>query len=164
MKEFSDSYQHLSPGKLGRELATLDNVVGKYINDVQLSGGMFHSNFTKALVEMFYWAVVDSHKSIIFDGYARNKQQTEHILQLAKDNHREMVGIFLDLPENVGIERLIKRGRSDDTPDAIKNRIAYYFEHTVPWIKLFEAEFPLFTIDANRSIEEIATEIRKLIQ
>lgn len=163
VKEFAGVYQHLSPGKLGREYATLDNVVGQYINEMQLAGKMFHSNFTKALVEMFFWAVVDSGKSIIFDGYARNKQQTEHVLQLAKENDREMLGIFLELPEDVWIERLMGRGRSDDTPEAIKNRIAYYFEHTLPWIKLFSEQFELIKIDGNRPIAEISADIKKIV-
>ncbi|NOZ44961.1 MAG: hypothetical protein GXP45_07645 [bacterium] len=90
-------------------MATLDNVVGRYINHIQLSGGMFHSNFTKALVEMFFWAVADSGKSLIFDGYARNQQQTEHIIQLIKDNDRKMIGIFLEVPDEVAIERLMQR-------------------------------------------------------
>jgi hypothetical protein len=43
------------------------------------------------MVDMFFWAVVDSGKNIIFDGYARTESQTKHVIELCKDQKRDAV-------------------------------------------------------------------------
>jgi len=163
MKKFSGEYEHMSPGQLGREMSQMDNMLWRYINEIQLSGKFFQSEFTNSMVDMFFWAVVYSGKSIIFDGYTRTEAQTKHALDLCKNQKRDVVWIFLDIPEDVGIERMMLRGRSDDTPDAIKRRIAFYYEETLPRIEYFGKHFPLHNVDGNRTVEEVFGEISNII-
>jgi len=163
LKKFSGEYEHISPGQMGREMSSMDNVVGRYINETQLSGKLYHSNFTGAMVEMFFWAMVDSGKSVIYDAYARNKQQVDHVIQLTKENKRDAVGIFLEVPEKVGIERLMWRGRSDDTTEAIQQRIKIYYEETLPWVDYFGEHFPLHKVDGNRSVDEVFADVERIV-
>jgi adenylate kinase family enzyme len=58
---------------------------------------------------------------------------------------------------------MMDRGRSDDTSEAIKKRIAFYYEETLPWINHFAEQFPLHKIDGNRSIEAVAKDVFQII-
>ena len=69
------------------------------------------------------------------------------------------MGIHFKLDDALVYERMASRGRSDDTPEAMKHRIAQFYEKTMPVIEHFEKHGELVTIDASQGIEEIAKEV-----
>lgn len=55
--------------------------------------------------------------------------------------------------------------RVDDTPDAIRKRIAWSIADTLPLIEVWKNHgHTIYTIDASRSEEEIFAEIEKVIK
>ena len=54
-------------------------------------------------------------------------------------------------------------GREDDTPEAISRRLELYHEQTEPLVELYRATGRLVPIHAERTIEEVATEIAEAL-
>ncbi len=64
--------------------------------------------------------------------------------------------MLLELDDAVLIERLLARGRADDTEAVIRNRLEVYREKTAPLIEFYAAKGLLTSIDAKGSMEAIA--------
>ena len=71
----------------------------------------------------------------------------------------EELGVDLDaivelvVPDDVVVERLLGRGRSDDTEEVIRNRQKVYRDETAPLLDHYHAK--LVSVDAVGSVEEI---------
>ena len=70
-------------------------------------------------------------------------------------------GIYLDIPEEVLIKRLLMRGRKDDNEDSIRTRINIYKKTTEPLIKYFKDLDLLEYIDADRDLKTISEDIER---
>lgn len=90
----------------------------------------------------------------LIDGFPRNVTEAESF------SMRIDKVIYLDIPDNVVITRLTGRGRVDDTPELITKRLAIYHEETEPLVAYYKNKGILEEIDATRSIDEIAEEIK----
>lgn len=96
----------------------------------------------------------------ILDGFPRTHSQMDYVL----NNVRIDLCIMLTLPEDVVTERLLKRGRSDDTPEGIKKRLSSFKEFTLPIFKSLEDSGKIITTETNRPFNECSTEIIEKIE
>ena len=71
------------------------------------------------------------------------------------------VVFYLDIPEDVLVQRLILRGRKDDTEETIRTRVNIYKETTEPLIQYFKDLSLLEYIDANRDLKTISSDIKQ---
>ena len=85
----------------------------------------------------------------ILDGFPRTQGQMNYILDNFKIDHC----IYLEIPESVAIERLQARGRSDDTEEGIKRRLAQFHEITEPIFKILDDRGILTLINTNQCKE-----------
>jgi adenylate kinase len=56
-------------------------------------------------------------------------------------------------------KRAIEQGRSDDTEDVIRNRMAIYEDQTAPLISLYAARGLLIMVDGLGEIDEVTSRI-----
>lgn len=150
-KKLVDEYgfQHISTGDLIRK--SDDEELKKTIAD----GNMISdSDIRKMVVKELN--TLDLEKGIIFDGYPRNLKQAKALNRmLGKRGVGLNHAVFLDLPEDIAKERLVKRaeeeGREDDASmDSIDKRFSEYTEKTIPLIDSFRKSRKLITIDAEK--------------
>lgn len=66
---------------------------------------------------------------------------------------------YLSVPDEVNIERLLKRGRKDDTPELIKKRLTLYHENTQPALSYYREKRILSEIDGTKTTEEVFKDI-----
>lgn len=96
-------------------------------------------------------AIGDSDQYIL-DGFPRTIDQIEDL-----DLPLEAV-VYLNLgkssPTSIGVERLLKRGRPDDTLAIIGARIATYYTYTHPLVDYFLDKELLIYVNATGSISE----------
>lgn len=72
---------------------------------------------------------------VLLDGFPRNINQSE----LLETEGYEVSKIFyMTVSEGIAQERLLARGRTDDTPEGIKNRLGLYNERTLPVIDFYK--------------------------
>ena len=57
--------------------------------------------------------------------------------------------------EDVVRERMLGRGRADDTPEAIDTRLALYAAETMPVLEVFEGRGLLVSVDGVGSPDEV---------
>ena len=98
-----------------------------------------------------------SSKDIVVDGYPRDVKQLEFY-----DPQYEKV-IYLDLSPEESYNRLLKRGREDDKPELIKERLGIFERETMKSINHYRDMGILITIDASPSIEEVTSSIEQAL-
>jgi adenylate kinase len=83
-------------------------------------------------------------------------------------NHALDRVISLTADEDELVERLIKRGaesgRSDDTPDEIRNRQKIYWEQTAPLLDFYQKKGILKDVDGLGEISEITERILTVLK
>lgn len=89
----------------------------------------------------------------VLDGYPRNYAQLEG---LPSDISRVF---FIKVPDDIGIKRLIDRGRHDDNLDVITRRLELFHTETEPLLAYFKQEKILEEIDGQGTREQVHEDI-----
>jgi len=150
---------HIYTGDMMRKLAQQNTPDGRKVKEL-LSKGEF------APLEIVIKAVKDrvsqsdAKNGYVFDGFPRNVIQANKMKE-------EGIGydyvINLQVSEEEVIKRLTARGRADDKPEIIKNRIKVYHRETAPLLDYFKNE--IINIKAEGGTpESIANEIIKKVE
>jgi adenylate kinase len=150
-------FSYLSTGDVFRALTSSPNAIGDYVKDRIEKGIYINDNVTNAIFESYFYTVMDTGNYMLLDGYPRSVTQMRMMISFLMQQDRKVMGINFVLNDVKAIERMKTRGRNDDTDESIKARIAQFKEKTVPVIELLSEHFPVITIDASQSIEEIHT-------
>ena len=61
------------------------------------------------------------------------------------------------------INRLLGRGRKDDTEEVIRRRLEVYRDDTAPLINYYSDRQKLLTVNCHQSQEEVFTELKDII-
>ena len=94
----------------------------------------------------------DAMKGYVFDGFPRNTEQAKQM----EDKGIEYDHVInLVVSEEEVIKRLTSRGRADDKPEIIKNRIKVYHRETAPLLTYYKDE--IINIKAEGSTPELIT-------
>ena len=108
----------------------------------------------------------DLQSGWVIDGFPRNLDQARFLDEkLDKYNQKLDAVIFLDAPDKVVIERLLKRGRRSpdgslhDSLDKIKSRLAIYHQSEDKVIDFYRQKGVLITVDATKPIDDVADQI-----
>ncbi|MCC6343688.1 MAG: nucleoside monophosphate kinase [Bryobacterales bacterium] len=107
----------------------------------------------------------DWNYGFVLDGFPRTLRQAEYLFE----NWNMDRVIYLDIPDDVVFERVMMRAkigegsgftkRVDDNSEALKVRLAEYYEKTKPLVELYRKKGILLSIDATRPIDEIYRDI-----
>ena len=131
--------------------------------DVSMNQGKFQPNFlTDALFVRNTINIVDDTSILFFDGYPRNADQLGVIEELLKYIKRENpIVINIEVKRENVKERMLKRGRGDDSESAIESRLNEYDKFILPMLEVLKSDsfFKYFEIDGEPSPEEIHKDI-----
>lgn len=106
----------------------------------------------------------DTH--LIIDGSPRSELEAKILDEALEFYKRHAVfPVLLDVGYEWSLERLKARGRSDDTEEAIKNRMKYFGKYVQPAIDYYENESKnkLVRVNGEQSIEDVHKEVLKKI-
>ena len=127
-KEFG--IDHIYPGELLRKEKEKGGEIAKRLSN--LGKGGFAPN--DIVLDLIKDAVSKADKGFVFDGYPRYMQQVK---DLEKEGIKIDKVVYLNVSPEEVIRRLTKRGRADDKPEIIKNRIALYKKETGPVVEYY---------------------------
>ncbi len=163
-KLISEEYgiPHLSTGEIFRSAIKNETPLGKEVKAILDSGDLVPDEKVVGLVEE---ELKDDKYSdgYILDGFPRTVPQAEAFDNIL-DKKGKTLDTFLQLevPEEELIDRILSRGegRSDDSPEKVKNRLAVYRKETAPVLNYYKKQDVVETIDGVGSIEEIFDRIK----
>lgn len=138
-------FEHISTGDVLRAEIKNGTELGKTAKGYIDNGQLIPDELMVDILASVYDSFGKEHKGVIFDGFPRTIPQAEALKKmLAERGHGIAAMIELDVPENVLMERLIKRGiecgRSDDNEETIKKRLDVYHSQTAPLIGWYKTE------------------------
>lgn len=146
----------ISTGDIFREIAKQDSEEGRKIRQIQNEGKLVDDITTAKIVEKRLQEN-DCQNGFVLDGYPRNVVQKN----LFGPEFEKV--IYLKVPDEEVIRRLVARGREDDTPESIRTRLRLYYEQTKPLLDYYRSQGKLIELDGVGSIEKIQDEIRKYV-
>ena len=106
----------------------------------------------------------DCANGFLLDGYPRTADQVNELDDILRENDSSLDAVIqLTADTDEVVKRLAKRaieqGRSDDTEDVIRNRMAVYEDQTAPLISLYAARGSLIMVDGLGEIDEVTSRI-----
>lgn len=148
----------LSTGEFLRMLVTGERrremLAGKLLDDsemIALADKIFH--------------MIESKEEFILDGFPRTAGQAEWLLAQHKVGLIKISCVLhLEASEEVVAERLLSRGRQDDTREAIAKRFSEYQAVTVPILEDYASKgIKVNHINGERDEETVHAEAAKLL-
>jgi adenylate kinase len=158
---------HIATGDMFRALDT-STELGRQVKAIMDSGALVPDEITVAMIRDRL-SEPDAENGFALDGFPRNLAQAEALDEMLGSIGRGLDAIlFFDVPDEVGMERALKRaeteGRSDDTPEVIAKRLAVYHEQTEPIVEHYRATGKLVPLHAERSVEEVWAELEDALK
>jgi adenylate kinase len=158
---------HLSTGDMLRQAIAEGTELGRRVKPVLEAGDLVPDDL---MIELIRGRIQspETADGFILDGFPRTMAQADALdAMLAEIDRPLSVVLELQVPDDVAIERLRKRavdeGRSDDTPEAISNRIDLYHRETKPLVSHYRLAGNLVGIHGDRSENEVFAEIQDAV-
>jgi adenylate kinase len=159
---------HIATGDILRGAMATGSELGRKVQPIYDAGGLVPDDIMIELIRDRVSAD-DTANGFVLDGFPRTAVQAEALDEMLDEIGRPLTVVLeFQLPEQVAIGRLTRRaeeeGRADDTPDAIRRRLALYHEETEPLIEHYRARGSLVGIPADRPIGEVFADIQRVLE
>lgn len=137
---------HIETGNVYRKLAETDPEIRK----VMETGGLIDDKTTFEVVDK---NLAQLKGGFVLDGFPRT------LVQAQRELFEVDKVIYIRLSDDEAVARLLKRGRDDDEPDIIKERLKLFHERTEPILDYYRKQGKLLEIDGSKPVEEVASQI-----
>jgi adenylate kinase len=153
----------ISTGDIFRENVKNETPLGLEAKSFMDSGAYVPDSLTNKLVRDRL-KNADCANGFLLDGYPRTSDQVDELDDILSETNGSLdavIQLTADTEEVVRrlAKRAIEQGRSDDTEDVIRNRMAVYEEQTAPLITMYAARGFLIMVDGLGEIEEVTSRI-----
>ena len=166
LAEHYDLY-HISTGEVIRSEIKRGTELGKSMEGYISRGELAPDNIVVEMVRDYMRTHAD--KGCIFDGFPRTTAQAEIFDTLLEEmNSKVDVMVYMDVPEEELIKRILLRGkdsgRADDaSEDVIRNRIEVYREQTAIVAHHYAAQDKYAEIDGLGTFDEVFHRLTEVI-
>jgi adenylate kinase len=153
---------HISTGDLFRANAEQQTELGRIAKTYMDRGLLVPTEVTNEMVHQRL-AEPDARKGFVLDGFPRTVEQADVLKSYLAEQDTELDAVLeFVVPEEVVLERLLARGRTDDTADVIHKRFEVYRTETAPLLEYYADR--LVRVDAVGSVEEVAARALQALQ
>jgi len=161
------SLVHASTGDLYRKEMAARSELGVRAKEIIDRGDLCPDTLTLDMLFKFCNSF-ENVRGFLLDGVPRTFEQAQMMEGIGYPNIIPVtIAVYLEVDENVVVERLAKRAvelnRTDDTPEVIRLRIANYKKQTKPLIDYYNAQNKLIKVNGMQSVEEVFSDICKKI-
>jgi adenylate kinase len=148
---------HISTGDLFRAHISEQTELGREVKRYLDAGDLVPDGVTNEMVRQRL-SEEDARHGFLLDGFPRNVAQADVLEKaLAGDGHALDAVIEFRVAEEELVQRLLARGRTDDTEDVIRNRQQVYRKETAPLLDHYRDI--LVTVDAVGEIEDVTARV-----
>jgi adenylate kinase len=154
--------RHLSTGELFRDSAEVGIPAGLEAKAYMDRGELVPDDIVVAVVEERFANPAEVEHGFVLDGFPRTRHQALELDRILGPNALDVV-IDLDVPTEIVVERMLARGRDDDTDESIRRRLALYDSETKPLVDFYRERSLLTTVDGLGTEEEVAAKVADVI-
>lgn len=154
---------HLSTGDMLREARQKKTQIGMLASQYMSTGQLVPDPIILQLVGERL-AQPDCENGYLFDGFPRTLGQAKSLDQFLGERGTPLDAVLeIRVPEDVLLERLAGRGRSDDEPEIIRERLKGYRDQTQPLLDYYAQTGRLVTIDGCGTTDEVFRRIKAAV-
>lgn len=158
---------HISTGDLLRAEVAAGSALGLQAKEVMARGDLVSDQILLGMLEDRLSRPDVAH-GFILDGYPRNLAQADALGQLLGRIGQQIEhAVQLDVDTELLVERIAGRareqGRQDDTPEAVRNRLAVYNDVTAPVVDFYRQRGLLKVVDGEGTMDEVFARIVEAI-
>jgi len=155
---------HLSTGDAFRAAIKNETEVGKLAQEYVDAGSLVPDDVVAQIVsEAMSDPSFDS--GCILDGFPRTNGQASALESLlVKSGQRVHRVVNIEVSDETIVERLLARGRADDTEEVITHRLNVYRQETEPLLTYYSERRLLVTINGMGSVEEVSQRVLDAVQ
>ncbi|HUT10663.1 MAG TPA: adenylate kinase [Thermoguttaceae bacterium] len=146
---------HLSTGDMLRAARDAQTEVGKKADEYMAAGRLVPDDVIVAIIRERL-AEPDCRNGYLLDGFPRTIAQAEALdKMLAQQGTSLDVVLEMRVPEEELFNRLAGRGRADDTPEVIRQRLVAYRQQTAPLLEYYGGQDLLQSIDGLGTVDDV---------
>ncbi len=182
---------HISTGDILRAAVQNGTPLGLQVKSILDAGQLVSDDLVNQLVEDRF-KEPDAQRGGVLDGFPRNIDQAQALERILGDGGVKLC-VYIDLPNELVLQRLSSRRvcqecgttysdtdiaaisgtcemcggdvvqRSDDKPEAIRQRLETFERDTFPLLSFYEQRNLLVKVNGDQSVEKVAADIDELI-
>lgn len=182
-------YFHVSTGDLIRAEIKKESPLGKQVKEITSKGNLVPD----ALVTEILLSAIKGKDNVLFDGFPRTLAQAQTLTKYLEDAGQRVKVILLKATEEVVLKRLTSRRlckdcghieniyspsytgkcskcggelytRADDTLESATHRLDVFKKETAPLLEYYSKQSGYITVDASRTIEEVALTVKRALE
>ena len=159
---------HVATGDMLRTAIAAETELGRRVKNIVETGGLVPDELMISLIRDRL-SQPDTEPGFILDGFPRTTVQAEALDVMFNDIGRSFTVVFeLQLGDEEAIARLLRRAelehRKDDTPEAIRRRLALYHLETEPLVEYYRVRGNLVGIPGDRTEGEVFDELQTVLE
>lgn len=152
------SIAHISTGEILRNAIKNQTPVGKAVKDILDQGRLVDDELIASLVKGRLGETDARTRGYLLDGFPRTLPQATSLDEITRVRPINVV-VDLEVPRELVIERLntrrVAEGRTDDSPEAVAQRLDLYEEQTAPLIAHYRRQGILAVVDGVGTPDEV---------
>jgi adenylate kinase len=151
---------HLSTGDMLRAARDAKSETGQKADQYMSRGQLVPDDIIVAIIAQRL-TEADCRGGYLLDGFPRTIAQAEALDAMLRSQGTPLDAVLeLDVPEDELLRRLAGRGRTDDKPEVISQRLVAYRQQTAPLLEYYSKQGLLKKIDGLGSVEEIFARVK----
>jgi adenylate kinase len=153
----------ISTGDIFRANIANETPLGRQVKDILASGGYVTDEVTNAVVEDRI-AQDDCRPGFLLDGDPRTLPQVAALDDMLAAHGQALERVLeLVVDDDIVVDRLLARaqveGRSDDTEEVIRDRMAIYHRETAPLAETYAGRGLLVQVDGLGEVDEVTDRV-----
>ena len=153
---------HISTGDMLRAAVAEQTELGKQAETIMSAGGLVSDEVMNGIVAERLQKPDVVQNGFLLDGYPRTPGQADALASFVGDDLQ--LAINLDVAVEVVTNRMVARGREDDTPESIARRLELYEAQTSPLLAWAKERGILTIVDGLGSEAEVFARLGSVIE
>lgn len=153
---------HVSTGDMLRAAREEGTELGIAAGELMDAGELVPDDIMKGIVAERLQKDDVLAQGVLLDGFPRTPDQAQALEAMLGDGGLSLA-INLDVPVEVVTERMMERGRADDTPEGIARRLELYEAQTAPLLEWFGDRGILEVVDGVGEEDEVFSRLRGVV-
>jgi adenylate kinase len=153
---------HVSTGDLFRANLAGGTELGMLVKKYVDSGELVPDEVTQDMVADRV-SQPDAEPGFLLDGFPRNITQADWLTAMLDGRHAPIERVvLLTAPDQVLLDRMLSRGRADDTVEAITRRLDIYHRETTPLIDYYDGR--VVHVDGVGEVDEVHQRVLEAVR